>query len=105
MMTRNASSRRTDNQPPRPLMIVQTGNTPLIGAWSIDTRFTRGAHSRSRSNSHSRSGSGYSPRDHRDTNVGPTDVQLRTEHGQIRAAQPQGSPGYKRGPDGRTTSH
>ncbi|CUA75154.1 hypothetical protein RSOLAG22IIIB_01802 [Rhizoctonia solani] len=86
MTTRNASSRKTDNQPPRPLVIVQTGNTPLIGDWSIDTRFTRGTHSRSRSNSHNRSGSGYSPRDHRDTNVGPTDVQLRTEHGEIRAA-------------------
>ncbi|KAJ1310071.1 hypothetical protein OPQ81_006823 [Rhizoctonia solani] len=86
MATRNASSRRTENQPPRPLNIVQTGNTPLIGAWSIDTRFTRGAHSRSRSSSHTRSGSGYGPRDHRDTNVGPTDVQLRTEHGQIKAA-------------------
>ncbi|KAF8710664.1 hypothetical protein RHS03_02319, partial [Rhizoctonia solani] len=86
MTTRNASSRKSENQLPRPLTIVQTGNTPLIGSWSIDTRFTRGSRSRSGSNSHSRSGSGYSPRDHRDRNVGPVDLQLRTEHGEISAA-------------------
>lgn len=87
--TRNASSRKTDIQPPRPLTFVESGHTPLIGAWSIDTRFTRGTtHSRRSSHSgrRSRSGSGYGPRDHRDTNVGPTDVQLRTEYGQIRAS-------------------
>ncbi|KAH7340586.1 hypothetical protein B0J17DRAFT_325617 [Rhizoctonia solani] len=80
MATRNASSRKTENQPPRPLTIVETGNAPLIGTWSIDTRLTRGTHSRSRSNSQSRS------RDHRDKNVGPTDIQLKTEHGKILAA-------------------
>ncbi|KAG8697769.1 hypothetical protein FRC09_007648 [Ceratobasidium sp. 395] len=90
MTTRNASSRKVEVQPPRPLIIIQAGDTPLIGAWSIDTRFTRGSnssHSRqvSRSNSRSRSSS-HVLRDHRDTDVGPTDVQLQTEFGQIRAA-------------------
>ncbi|KAG8741595.1 hypothetical protein FRC10_002668 [Ceratobasidium sp. 414] len=87
MTTRNASSRKLEVQPPRPLTITQTGNAPLIGAWSIDTRFTRGTHSRqaSRTDSRSRSSS-HVLRDHRDTNVGPTDVQLQTESGHIRAA-------------------
>ncbi|KAF8610445.1 hypothetical protein BDV93DRAFT_16761 [Ceratobasidium sp. AG-I] len=86
MTTRNASSRKTEPQPPRPLTIIQTGPTPLIGAWSIDTRFTRGTHPHSRTHSRARSRSELTTRDHRDTDVGPTDVQLETEYGQIRAA-------------------
>ncbi|KAG9098770.1 hypothetical protein FRC06_005986 [Ceratobasidium sp. 370] len=88
MTTRNASSRKLEIQPPRPLAITQTGDEALIGAWSIDTRFTRGSHSHSRqasrSDTRSRSSS-HVLRDHRDTNVGPTDVHFQTESGQIRA--------------------
>ncbi|QRW00490.1 hypothetical protein RhiJN_28508 [Ceratobasidium sp. AG-Ba] len=84
MTTRNASSRKLEVQPPRPLSITRTGDTPLVGSWSIDTRFTRGTQSsHSRQASHSNS---HVVRDHRDTNVGPTDVHLQTERGPIRAS-------------------